>query len=98
MPEQLLPDVFQSQDSWRILGFDPFLLMVLAFTVVPLALAVLALSTGAIARLMQGSSFDQSATRLVGNRFMAGQRQRAGRLVRFELASPRSKLNTAFPF
>ena len=99
MPEQLLPDAFQPLDSWKILGFDPFLLMVLAFTVVPLVLAILARTAGALARLIQGSSFDKSvARRLARSRFAVLQRQPAGRLVRLEFAAPRQKLNTAFPF
>lgn len=60
MPEQLLSDVFQSQDSWGSWGFDPILVMVLAFTVVPIIIAILALACGILGRFLRGDGFNQS--------------------------------------
>lgn len=41
MPEQLLPNGFQSQDSTGIWGRDPVLVVVLTFIIVPIGLAIL---------------------------------------------------------
>jgi hypothetical protein len=69
MPEQFFPDVFQSQDPSGIWGVDPILVMVLSFTVVPIALAILVLTFGALGRVLGEAGSFQSATTLAENRF-----------------------------
>ena len=97
MPEQLLPELLQSQDSWGIWGIDPILAMVLAFTVVPLALAILILTLGSLGRLLCRADCDPPATALTKNRFAAHQRQSAGRLHRRGWTAPAPNANAVSP-
>ena len=89
MPEQFLPDVFQSQYSSGIWGCDPILLMILSFTIGPIAIAFVVLTLGALGRLLRGGDSHQSTTRLPENRFKVVQQPqtRAG-LERLKKTGP----------
>jgi len=69
MPQQFLPNVFQSQESSGIWGFDPILAMVLAFILVPIALAILFLALQACGQLLRGSACGRPAIRQAKDRF-----------------------------
>lgn len=99
MSDQFLPDAFQSQDSSGICGFDPFLLMILSFTVVPIALAIVVLSLGALGRVLRGDGSHQSTTRLAENRFeVAGPPQTTARFEARRWMAPPLTLNRVWQF
>lgn len=99
MPEQFFPDGFQARDPSGIWGFDPILVMVLSFTVVPIALAVLVLTLGALGRLLGGFGSEQSVTRLADNRFKELlQPQTTARLEARRWTAHRREVNTASGF
>lgn len=99
MPDQLLPNGFPPQDSPGIWGFDPVLLMILSFTVVPIALAILVLSLGALGRLLRGDGHYQSTTRLAENRFkVARPPQTTARFEARRWMAPPLKLNRVWQF
>jgi hypothetical protein len=68
MPEQLLPNAFQLQDSSGIWRCDPVQAMVLAFIIVPIGLATLCITLGSIGRLLRRDTSSRSAVRTAGNR------------------------------
>jgi hypothetical protein len=99
MPDQFLPDAFQSQDSSGIWGFDPVLLMILSFTVVPIALAILVLTLGALGRLLRGDGPCQSTTRPAENRFkVVRPPQTTARLETRRWMAPPLKVNRVWQF
>ena len=80
MPEQFLPNVFQSRDSPGIWGFDPLLAMPLAFIIVPIAIAILLLALQACGRLLRGKTSGRRATSQPRSRFeLLQQPQTSGR-------------------
>src|ERR1700730_18656152 len=95
MPEQFFPAVLQAQDSSEIWGWDPVLVMVMSFIVVPIALAVLVLTLGALGRLLRGDGSCQSPTRLPENRFrVVRQLHTDTRLERRRYLAPQLRVNT----
>ena len=99
MPDQFLPNGFQPQDSPGIWGWDPILLMILSFTIGPIAIAFVVLTLGALGRLLRGGDRYQSTTRLTENRFKVVQQpQTPARLERLKNTDPDLKGNAVRQF
>jgi len=99
MPEQYVPNVFQSDDSVGIWQFDPGLAMILAFVIVPIAMAILCLALQACGRLLRGGAAGRLATSQAKNRFEVPQHlQTAARLERRRCTAPQLKAHAAYQF
>ena len=99
MPDQILPNGFQPQDSPGIWGWDPALVMALSFVIVPIALAILVLAFQAVGRLLRGNASSPSAPALANDRFELIQRHRPiPRLEVRRYTAPRLKANTIWQF
>jgi len=99
MPEQLLPNAFQSQDYSGIWGGDPVLAMVLTFIIVPIGLAVLCIALDSIGRLLRKNTSSRLADRTVRNRFEPAQQlQTAARFKsrRYTLRHPKANAGSEF--
>ena len=99
MPEQLFPNEFPQVGSPDFLGFDPVLVMVLSFIIVPVGLAVLVLTVGAVGQLLCGNASSPSTAGLHRNRFDVAQRfQTETRFERRRFAASQLRPNAARHF
>ncbi len=99
MPDQLFPNEFPQSGSPDFWGFDPVLVMVLSFIIVPVGLTVLVLIVGTVGRLLCGNAGSQSTVGPFRNRFDVLHRfQTETRFERRRFAASQVRPNAARHF